>query len=125
MASEETKLYFSIREVSRMLGVKPHVLRYWETQFKTLRPKKNRAGNRVYRQSDIDLLRAIKELLYDRKYTIAGARRKLLDDRKEQAKPAEPKAQLDLEYLSPKYRKRIREIRSELVKLRDWLDAQP
>ena len=78
----EGKLYRSISEVSDMVGVKPHVLRYWETQFSMLRPKKNRAGNRMYRPEEVRLLLRIKELLYDRRYTIAGARRTLLDDRK-------------------------------------------
>jgi DNA-binding transcriptional MerR regulator len=78
----ESKLYRSISEVSEMLAVKPHVLRYWETQFSMLRPKKNRAGNRMYRPEEVRLLLRIKELLYDRRYTIAGARRTLLDDRK-------------------------------------------
>ncbi len=78
----ETKLYRSISEVSEMLDVKPHVLRYWETQFSMLRPKKNRAGNRMYRPEEVRMLLRIKELLYDRRYTIAGARRTLLDDRK-------------------------------------------
>jgi DNA-binding transcriptional MerR regulator len=78
----ESKLYRSISEVSEMLDVKPHVLRYWETQFSMLRPKKNRAGNRMYRPEEVRMLLRIKDLLYDRKYTIAGARRSLLDDRK-------------------------------------------
>jgi DNA-binding transcriptional MerR regulator len=78
----ESKLYRSISEVSDMLAVKPHVLRYWETQFSMLRPKKNRAGNRMYRPEEVRLLLRIKELLYARRYTIAGARRTLLDDRK-------------------------------------------
>ena len=78
----ESKLYRSISEVSDMLAVKPHVLRYWETQFSMLRPKKNRAGNRMYRPEEVRLLLRIKELLYDRRYTIAGARRTLLDERK-------------------------------------------
>ena len=78
----ESKLYRSISEVSEMLDVKPHVLRYWETQFSMLRPKKNRAGNRMYRPDEVRMLLRIKELLYDRRYTIAGARRTLLDDRK-------------------------------------------
>jgi DNA-binding transcriptional MerR regulator len=78
----ESKLYRSISEVSDMLVVKPHVLRYWETQFSMLRPKKNRAGNRMYRPEEVRLLLRIKELLYARRYTIAGARRTLLDDRK-------------------------------------------
>lgn len=79
----ESKLYRSISEVSDLVGVKPHVLRYWETQFSMLRPKKNRAGNRMYRPEEVKLLLHIKELLYDRRFTIAGARRRLLDQRKE------------------------------------------
>ena len=78
----ESKLYRSISEVSDLLGVKAHVLRYWESQFSMLRPKKNRAGNRMYRPEEVRLLMRIKELLYQRRYTIAGARRTLLDDRK-------------------------------------------
>ena len=77
----DTKLYYSISEASAIAKVKPHVLRYWETQFKMLRPKKNKAGNRMYRKRDLKLIGLIKELLYDKGYTIAGARRKLLDDR--------------------------------------------
>jgi DNA-binding transcriptional MerR regulator len=73
-----------------MLGVKPHVLRYWETQFGMLRPKKNRAGNRMYRPEELRTLERIKELLYERRFTIAGARRKLLDERKE----GDPQAEL-------------------------------
>ena len=78
----DSKLYRPISEVSDLVGVKPHVLRYWETQFSMLRPKKNRAGNRMYRPEEVRLLLRIKELLYARRYTIAGARRTLLDDRK-------------------------------------------
>lgn len=78
---QDTKLYYSISEASAIAKVKPHVLRYWETQFKMLRPKKNKAGNRMYRKRDLKLIQLIKELLYEKGYTIAGARRKLLDDR--------------------------------------------
>jgi DNA-binding transcriptional MerR regulator len=81
----ESKMYRSISEVSDMLGVKPHVLRYWETQFSMLRPKKNRAGNRMYRPDEVRMLLRIKELLYDRRYTIEGARRTLLDERREES----------------------------------------
>ena len=85
----ESKLYRSISEVSELVGVKPHVLRYWETQFGMLRPKKNRAGNRMYRPDEIKLLLRIRELLYGRRYTIAGAKRTLLDERKESAPQVE------------------------------------
>ena len=74
-----SKLYYSITEVAELTNVKPHVLRYWETEFKALRPKKNRAGNRTYRAGDIKLIRDIKKLLYDDGFTIAGAKKKLLE----------------------------------------------
>ncbi len=68
------KLYYSIGEVSKMTELKAYVLRYWETEFKQLKPPKNRAGNRTYRQSDVDLILFIKDLLYNKKFTIEGAR---------------------------------------------------
>ena len=71
------KLYYSIGEVSKMTELKAYVLRYWETEFKQLKPPKNRAGNRTYRQSDIDLILYIKDLLYTKKFTIEGARHQL------------------------------------------------
>ena len=77
------KAYYSIGEVCDLTGLKPHVLRYWETQFDILRPTKNRAGNRVYRPKDIELITLVKNLLYEQKYTIEGANQKLLDMRKE------------------------------------------
>jgi DNA-binding transcriptional MerR regulator len=80
----ESRPYRSISEVSDLVGVRPHVLRYWETQFSMLRPRKNRAGNRMYRPEEVKLLLRIKDLLYQRRFTIAGAKTKLLEDRKEQ-----------------------------------------
>ena len=71
------KLYYSIREVSETTGLKPHVLRYWESEFETLRPKKNRAGNRTYTSRDLDVVLRIQRLLRDEKYTIEGARHAL------------------------------------------------
>ncbi len=85
----DSKLYRSISEVSEMLDVKPHVLRYWETQFSMLRPKKNRAGNRMYRPDEVKLLLRIRELLYGKRFTIAGARRTLLAERREESPQGE------------------------------------
>ncbi len=68
------KLYYSISEVSEITGLKAYVLRYWETEFSQLNPPKNRAGNRTYRQKDIEVILKIKDLLYQKKYTIDGAR---------------------------------------------------
>jgi len=68
------KLYFSISEVAKYTGVKAHVLRYWESEFPSLKPKKNRAGNRSYKQRDIEEVLAIRKLLYEDGYKIEGAR---------------------------------------------------
>lgn len=71
------KLFFKIGEVCDLVGVQPHVLRYWETEFPMLQPQKNRAGQRTYRRKDVEMALRIKELLYDERFTIAGAKRKL------------------------------------------------
>ena len=76
------KAYYSIGEVCDLTGLKDHVLRYWETQFDVLSPTKNRAGNRVYRPKEIELVLLVKHLLYEEKYTIEGARKKLQEMRK-------------------------------------------
>ena len=74
MKNDIKKLYYSIGEVSKIVGLKSYVLRYWETEFKQLSPPKNRAGNRTYRQKDIDLILKLKDLLHGKKFTIEGAR---------------------------------------------------
>ena len=71
------KLYYSIREVADLTDLKPHVLRYWESEFDALSPKKNRAGNRAYTERDVDVVRRIQTLLRDDKYTLEGARQVL------------------------------------------------
>ena len=71
------KLYYSISEVSQITELKQYVLRYWETEFSQLKPNKNHAGNRTYRSHDIDVILDIKSLLYDRKFTIKGAKQHL------------------------------------------------
>jgi DNA-binding transcriptional MerR regulator len=71
------KLYFRIGEVSRLAGIKPYVLRFWETEFSTLGPKKSGKGHRLYRRKDVELVLEIKHLLYDKRFTIEGARKHL------------------------------------------------
>lgn len=75
--TEGERLYYSISEVCQMTGLKPHVLRYWETAFPMLKPGKNQAGNRIYRPRDVQLIKLIKKLLYDERFTVDGARQKL------------------------------------------------
>jgi DNA-binding transcriptional MerR regulator len=71
------KLYYKIGEVAKFTGVKTHVLRYWETEFNTIRPNKSRSNQRLYRRQDVDLILHLKDLLYNQGFTIAGARKKL------------------------------------------------
>jgi DNA-binding transcriptional MerR regulator len=71
------KLYYRIGEVSNLVGVEPHVLRYWETEFRSIRPQKSRKGQRIYSRRDVDRLLKVKDLLYTHGFTIAGARRRL------------------------------------------------
>jgi DNA-binding transcriptional MerR regulator len=80
------KIYFKIGEVCDIVGVQPHVLRYWETEFSMLSPQKNRSGQRSYRRRDVEIALRIKELLYDDLYTIAGARKKLQSEVREASK---------------------------------------
>jgi len=114
-APPDSKLYRSISEVSDLVAVRPHVLRYWETQFSMLRPKKNRAGNRMYRPDEIKLLLRIKDLLYERRFTIAGARRRLLDERKEST------PQVEIGFASAERKLVLHEVKNELKMLADKL----
>ena len=85
------KLYFRIGEVSRLAGIKPYVLRFWETEFSSLGPKKSGKGHRLYRRKDVELVLEIKRLLYDKRYTIEGAR-KYLDSRRGRSVPSRPRS---------------------------------
>jgi DNA-binding transcriptional MerR regulator len=76
------KEYYSISEVCDLVGLKPHVLRYWETQFPLLNPSKNRSGNRVYQRKEIKLILFVKHLLYEDKFTVEGAKQKMEQLRK-------------------------------------------
>jgi len=89
------KEYYSISEVCDLVGLRPHVLRYWETQFPLLNPSKNRSGNRVYQRKEIKLILFVKTLLYEEKYTVEGAKQKLEQLRKGGELQLETKKALD------------------------------
>jgi DNA-binding transcriptional MerR regulator len=80
--AEPVQQFFSIGEVCELTDLKPHVLRYWESQFRFLNPAKNRSGNRVYQRREVELILLVKHLLYTEKYTIEGARQKVDEHRK-------------------------------------------
>ena len=110
MAKDVTqKLYYDISEVSKITGVKPYVLRYWETEFPSLKPLKTGTGQRKYKQKDIDQILQIKELLHKESYTIAGARKKI---GKEEVRQSHKKDIVSL----------LEYTKKELKKLKDLLD---
>jgi len=111
-ASIPGKLFFRIGEVSEIVGVEPHVLRYWESEFPGLSPKKSSSGQRMFRRRDVELLLRIKHLLYDRKFTIEGARRVLHERRP--ARKAPPRTQAEL---FPNPLPEIRQQLAEILKL--------
>jgi DNA-binding transcriptional MerR regulator len=111
-----TKLYFRIGEVAQALGVETHVLRYWETEFRSIRPQKSKRGQRVYSRRDVETLARVKELLYDRGFTIAGARRQLRDGGIEPREPSDPTARN-----AAKMRTTLLELRSEIAALMEQI----
>ena len=111
------KAYYSIGEACDLTGLKAHVLRYWETQFELLRPTKNRAGNRVFRPKEIELILLMKHLLYEKKFTIDGARQRLLDMRKSGEILAVRRDMVDREFLAG--------MKQELLQVKEVLAAPP
>ncbi len=99
MPSEPVRQFFSIGDVCALTDLKPHVLRYWESQFRFLSPAKNRSGNRVYQRREVELILLVKHLLYTEKYTIDGARRKVDEHRKSGELRTAARAALDHETL--------------------------
>jgi DNA-binding transcriptional MerR regulator len=111
------KLYYSISEVAEITGVKAHVLRYWESEFPSLHPKKTRAGSRRYRQAEIESILAIKDLLYVKGFKIAGARKALRQEQRGEpvvvALPAVP-SQIDLHFEGLESHEQLSVVRDEL-----------
>jgi DNA-binding transcriptional MerR regulator len=105
------KLYFRIGEVARIVGVKPYVLRYWESEFSVLKPDKSPSKHRLYRRRDVEMLLRIKELLHQKRFTIEGARKVL---RGNVERP-------DAETMPSDELRKLREIRDQLVDLRESL----
>jgi DNA-binding transcriptional MerR regulator len=110
------KLYYRIGEVSEIVGVEPHVLRYWETEFRSIRPQKSRKGQRIYSRKDVEKLISVKDLLYTHGFTIAGARKKLREGGAEPAAPEEEQKRVTV-------RTRLLEIRAEVASLLSELES--
>jgi DNA-binding transcriptional MerR regulator len=114
--SEPIQEFYSIGEVCALTELKPHVLRYWESQFKLLNPAKNRSGNRVYARREVELILLVKQLLYTEKYTIDGARQKLDEHRKGGSLRTAARGALELQA--------IESLERELAELRAVLDER-
>lgn len=116
LKGEPVQEFYSIGEVCSLTDLKPHVLRYWESQFKLLNPAKNRSGNRVYARREVELILLVKHLLYTEKYTIDGARQKLDEHRKGGAIKAQARVALELQA--------IESLERDLAELQALLDIQ-
>lgn len=112
------KLYFRIGEASSVVGVEPHVLRYWETEFRSIRPKKSARGQRVYSRRDVETLLRIKELLYNHGFTIQGAKRRLREKGMEPPDPGDPSVEE-----ARRMREALLSLRGELSALLDELSS--
>ena len=109
------KPYFKIGEAARLVGVKPYVLRYWETEFKSVKPQKTRSQQRLYKRRDVELLLKIRHLLYDKRYTIEGARTRLRDQGHDEGPvPPQPAAQTGI---APEALRKIKQGLQDLIRI--------
>ena len=115
-APRQVQEFFSIGDVCQLTDLKPHVLRYWESQFRFLNPAKNRSGNRVYQRREIELILLVKHLLYSEKFTLEGARKRIEQYRKTGALKSQ--ARLALEHET------IDDLAAELAAIIDILDGK-
>jgi DNA-binding transcriptional MerR regulator len=122
MSSLPPKLYFRIGEVAGLVGVEPHVLRYWEREFRSIRPTKSAKGQRVYSRRDVENLMRVRELLYAEGFTIAGAKKKLQKTGVEPDAVAEVEAQEDT-VVDVKVEAAPARVRETLVELRGEIEA--
>jgi DNA-binding transcriptional MerR regulator len=112
---EPVQEFFSIGDVCGLTDLKPHVLRYWESQFRFLNPAKNRSGNRVYQRREVELIMLVKHLLYTEKYTIDGARQRIEEQRRAGSLRTEARAALDVQM--------IRDLERQLLSIVKVLDG--
>lgn len=109
------KLYFRIGEVSKITGVKPYVIRFWESEF-GINPRRRSSNQRIYTRREVELFREIKRLLHEERYTIEGAKKRLRDFKKERQK------QLELSLLENRLKGILKDIKKDLKELRDMLE---
>ncbi len=121
-AVSSDRLYYRIGEISRITGLKPHVLRYWESEFKVIKPYKGGSLQRLYRKRDLDLILKIKKLLYEEGFTIAGAKRKIRDLERKESRQTE--LRLIEKRPNGKDRELLIAIREELMGIKRMLEKE-
>ena len=114
------KLYYRIGEVARIAGVKTHVIRFWESEFKDIKPVKTKSNHRLYRKKDLETILKIKELLYLKRFTIEGAK-KALRSNVEDAAESTHESQLNLDFVNEDFRNAVKADIEELKKIKDML----
>jgi DNA-binding transcriptional MerR regulator len=113
------KLYFKIGEVSDLTGVKPYVLRYWESEFNIVKPSKSPSNQRLYKRREVELILEIKRLLYEEKFTIAGAKKVL-----QEKSGIKPDPQLALNLVDPQTKEAFRHLRKEILAIKKLVELQ-
>lgn len=120
MAAIPEKLYYKIGEVARITKVKPYILRYWESEFKIISPKKSLSKQRVYSRRDVELILEIKKLLYAEKFTLEGAKKKIVEFR---GRDKNKTRQLTLPFSDKDYKSALTKIKTELASIRELLSG--
>ena len=126
MAVDETreipkKLYFKIGEVSEITGVKPYVLRYWESEFNIVKPSKTRTNQRLYRRKEVELILEIKRLLYEEKFTIAGAKKVLME--RSRRRGGRSHQQLTMDFNREEYVEVLKKIKKDVLEIKKSVES--
>ena len=115
------KLYFKIGEVSEITGIKPYVLRYWESEFNIVKPSKTRTNQRLYRRKEVELILEIKRLLYDEKFTIAGAKQVLMERSRRRA--GKSHQQLTMDFNREEFDEILRKIKKDVLEIKKIVES--
>ncbi|NLH50393.1 MAG: MerR family transcriptional regulator [Myxococcales bacterium] len=115
------KLYFKIGEVSEITGVKPYVLRYWETEFNIVKPSKTRTNQRLYRRKEVELILEIKRLLYEEKFTIAGAKKVLMERSRKRVDQGHQ--QLTMSFNREEFTEILKKIKKEILEIKRTVES--
>jgi len=115
------KLYFKIGEVSELTGIKPYVLRYWETEFNIVKPSKTRSNQRLYKRKEVEMIFEIKRLLYDEKFTIAGAKKILMERSRVKSSKGQ---QLAMGFTEQEFAEILKKLKKDILEIKNIVESQ-